>query len=306
MKKELYPLNGIITTVITPFLNTPGKEIDWESYRRELRAALDAGVSGFLVPCMASEMPHLSHEEIMREVSEAVEICDGKALVIPSITAPTQEARLQQCKEYLSLGVDGLNLNMEFVSIDDYMQKAAEIDALKPRFLCIQDISMTDDGLPDELIVRLFEELETVRCAKIEVKDPGPKYTRILKATDGRLAICGAWGSSQSIEAYDRGIHALMPSGMFELFVNVYRLYHAGRRNQAMELFFGMLPVISFTRQSQPLNRYFHKLYLKKDGVFADAVSREQVFFDEYHQRYADDLIDYALKLRDRIPEYWK
>lgn len=306
MLKELYPLKGIITTVITPFQANETKEIDWPSYRRELQAALDAGVSGFLVPCMASEMSLLSHDEILQEVAEAVRICAGKALVIPSVTAATQAERLAQCKAYMDLGVDGINLNMKFEGMDDYMAKAAEIDALKPKFLCIQDVSMTDDGLPDELIVRLFQELESMRVAKIEVKDPGPKYTRILKATEGRLAICGAWGSSQSIEAYDRGIHSLMPSGMFELFVNVYDLYHAGKRDKATELFFGMLPVISFTRQSQPLNRYFHKLYLKKIGVFTDAVSREEVFFDEYHQRYADELIDYAIRLRDRIPEYWK
>ena len=97
----------------------------------------------------------------------------------------------------------------------------------------------------------------------------------------------------------------LMPSGMPELFVNVYNLYHQGRRDKAMELFFAMLPVISFTRQSQPLNRYFHKLYFKRLGVFAEAVSREEVFFDEYHQRYASDLIEYAIKLRDQIPSYW-
>ncbi len=306
MKKELYPMKGIITTVITPFKANETKEVDWPSYRRELQAALDAGVSGFLVPCMASEMPYLTHDEIMQEVAEAVEICNGKSLVIPSITANTQEERVAQCKEYLAIGADGLNLNMKFEGIDDFMAKAAEIDALKPNFLCIQDISSTDDGLPDELIIRMFNELESMRCIKIEVMDPGPKYTRILKATDGRLTICGAWGSSQSIEAYDRGIHALMPSGLFELFVNVYKLYHAGKRDKATELFFGMLPIISFTRQSQPLNRYFHKLYLKKVGVFTDAVSREKVYFDKYHQRYADDLINYAIQLRDRIPEYWK
>ncbi len=165
---------------------------------------------------------------------------------------------------------------------------------------------MTDDGLPDELIVKLFNDFESVRCIKIEVKDSGPKYTRIIKATDGKLNVSGAWGSSQMIEAYDRGIHALMPSGLFELFVNVYRLYHEKSRDAAIKLFFDMLPIISFTRQSQPLNRYFHKLYFKRLGLFEDAVSREDVYFDEYHERYANDLIEYAIKLRDNISSYWE
>lgn len=71
-----------------------------------------------------------------------------------------------------------------------------KIDDMKPNFLCIQDVSMTDDGLPDRAaLLRLFDEFESVRCAKIEVKDPGPKYTRILKVTEGRMNISGAWGS---------------------------------------------------------------------------------------------------------------
>ncbi len=305
MSKELFPMYGIITTVITPFKSSD-KSIDWPSFRREIQAAMDAGVAGFLVPCMASEMNMLTHEEIIQEVKETVALAKGKCLVIPSITANDEEERMRQCREYMDLGVDGLNLNMPYVSDEDYCRMVKRIDDMHPAFLCIQDVDNTGDGLPDQLLVKLFNEFESVRCTKIEVKDSGPKYTRILKATDGKLNVSGAWGSSQSIEAYDRGIHALMPSGMFELFVNVYNLYHQGRREKAMELFFGMLPVISFTRQSQPLNRYFHKLYFKRLGIFDEAVSREKVFFDEYHQRYAEDLIEYAIALRDRIPEYWK
>jgi 2-keto-3-deoxy-L-arabinonate dehydratase len=306
--KELYPMHGIITTVITPFENTQAKEIDWDSFRREIQLCMDAGVAGFLVPCMASEMPQLTHDEILQEVRETVALAHSRknCIVIPSITAKDEESRLAQCREYLTIGVDGLNLNMPYTGDDEYCALVKKIDDMKPGFLCIQDVSMTDDGLPDRLLVRLFNEFESVRCAKIEVKDPGPKYTRILKATEGRLNISGAWGSSQSIEAYDRGIHALMPSGMPELFVNVYDLYQQGKRDKAMELFFAMLPVISFTRQSQPLNRYFHKLYFKRIGVFQDAVSREEVLFDEYHRRYANDLIEYAIRLRDSIPSYWE
>ena len=227
--KELYPMHGIITTVITPF-RSGDKAIDWDSFRREIQLCMDAGVAGFLVPCMASEMNQLTHEEIIQEVRETIALAHTRenCIVIPSITADDEETRLRQCREYLDLGVDGLNLNMPYTTDNAYCALVEKIDDMKPPFLCIQDVSMTDDGLPDHLLIRLFNEFDSVRCAKIEVKDPGPKYTRILAATEGRLNISGAWGSSQSIEAYDRGIHALMPSGMPEMFVNVYNLYHQG------------------------------------------------------------------------------
>jgi dihydrodipicolinate synthase/N-acetylneuraminate lyase len=105
----------------------------------------------------ASEMSLLTYDEIIREVAEAVKIAAGKVLIIPSVTAPTREERLKQCKEYLAMGVDGINLNMPYVSDEDYCGMVKEIDDLKPPFLCIQDASLTGDGLPDELLVKLFD-----------------------------------------------------------------------------------------------------------------------------------------------------
>lgn len=167
--KELYPMHGIITTVITPFHSGNNKEIDWPSFRREIQTCMDAGVAGFLVPCMASEMNQLTHEEIIQEVRETVALAHTKenCIVIPSITANDEETRLRQCKEYLELGVDGLNLNMPYTTDDEYCAMVKKIDDMKPNFLCIQDVSMTDDGLPDRLLLRLFDEFESVRCAKI-------------------------------------------------------------------------------------------------------------------------------------------
>ena len=54
MTKELYPLKGIVTTVISPFIGTE-KALDVESLHNEIEMACQAGVAGFLVPCLASE-----------------------------------------------------------------------------------------------------------------------------------------------------------------------------------------------------------------------------------------------------------
>ena len=303
--KELYPMHGIITTVLTPF-DPVTKEIDAASFHREIETALSAGVAGYLVPCNASEMKDLSWDERKFLVRETVAIAKGKALVIPSVSADSLDECIRQCEEYLSLGVDGININITYTSDEAYVEVVRQLDKLDPPFICLQDFSMQDDGLSDELLVRCFQEFPSVRCAKIEVQNSGPKYTRILEKTQGRMNVSGAWGSSQSIEAYDRGIHAMMPSGLYELFVNVYRLYHEKDREHAKKLFFAMLPIISFTRQNTSLNLFFHKLYLTRIGVFESTAMRQEYLFDEYHSRYAENLIDYALKLRDEIPAYWE
>ena len=66
--KELYPMRGVITTVNTPF--NEDLTINWSDLRRTAEAALEAGVSGFLAPCFASEIDELTNEERYRMVTE--------------------------------------------------------------------------------------------------------------------------------------------------------------------------------------------------------------------------------------------
>ncbi len=56
--KQLFPLHGIVTVLNTPF-STKG-EIDLPALKRNVNYALVAGVAGFLVPAMASEVYKLS------------------------------------------------------------------------------------------------------------------------------------------------------------------------------------------------------------------------------------------------------
>ncbi len=303
--KQLYPMHGIITTVLTPFQEDT-LEIDLASFRKEIQTALDAGVSGFLVPCNASEMAELTWKERLQLVKETVAIAKNQALVIPSVSAGLGMDVGTQCRAYLDLGVDGVNINIPYTNEEEYYEAVRKVDELNPPFICLQDATRVDNGLPDDLIVRLFQDFETVRCIKIEVKNSGPKYTRILKATNGRMNVSGARESDQMIEGFDRGIHALMPSGLYELFVNAYKLYHEKDRESAMQLLFDMLPVIVWTRQEMPLNLYFHKHYLQRIGVFQSAAMRQPVNIDEYRRRYAEEMIAYAIKLRDELPKYWR
>ena len=70
--KELYPMRGVITTVNTPF--NEDLTINWSDLRRTAEAALEAGVSGFLAPCFASEIDELTNEERYRMVTELLDV----------------------------------------------------------------------------------------------------------------------------------------------------------------------------------------------------------------------------------------
>ena len=70
-------------------------------------------------------------------------------------------------------------------------------------------------------------------------------------------------------------------------------------------LFRDMLPIIQFTRTG--VNHYFHKVYLKKIGVFKSAQMRMNLVpIDSVSEKYIDFFVDYAIDLTARIPEYWR
>ena len=67
-----------------------------------------------------------------------------------------------------------------------------------------------------------------------------------------------------------------------------------------------MLPVIAFTRQDLVLNRTFQKRLLQKMGLFDTIDSREEVVYDEYHEKYGAEMMERALFILANLDAYGK
>lgn len=305
MEKTLYDLHGIISTVLTPF-HEDGS-VDYDSLAREIELGIKDGSNGFLVPCVASEYKRLTFEEKRKMTQVVVEAAARRVVVIGGVAADTQEQRDALCEEFLQLGCDGLNLCMPEASEEEYTEVVKRIDAMNPPFLMLQDEDSVGYGMREEFIMELYRTIPSFRCIKIEITGGnGPKYSHLAEYSNKTINISGGWGVDQMIETLDRGVHALMPSGLFKLYSNVYRLYHEKNREAARKLFFDMLPIVTFTRQTGYVNRRFHKMYLKKAGAFKAVLSREQGIFDQYTERYAQEMLERAEELEANIDSYWK
>jgi 4-hydroxy-tetrahydrodipicolinate synthase len=121
----------------------------------------------------------------------------------------------------------------------------------------LQDWDFQGYGLPVPLIVRLFETVEVFRSIKIEVVPAGVKYSEVRAATGGALHIAGGWAVMQLIEALDRGVHTLMPTGMHRLYTRIYQLYASGDRQGAKSLFYQLMPVLTFSNQHLDISILF-------------------------------------------------
>lgn len=168
--------------------------------------------------------------------------------------------------------------------------------------IMLQDWNPTGYGLPDELILGLFENVPAFRCLKIETVPAGVKYTRILELTKGRLNVSGGWAVTQMIEGLKRGVHAFMPTGMHRIYTEIYRLFKEGKTGEAEKLFYEILPVLAFSNQHLDISIHFFKQLLYRQGIYPTPNVREPILpFDSMHQEIAEKWIDRIIQLETNL-----
>jgi 4-hydroxy-tetrahydrodipicolinate synthase len=300
--KELYPLQGIVTVLNTPF--NPDNSINLRGLKNNVRNALHAGVAGFLVPAMASEVYKLSENERLEMVATVLEETNEKVPVIAGAgeTDLTKSKRL--ISEYISLGCKNVLFQIPFQNETQFKNHFYELAVTGPEMIMLQDWDASGYGLPDELILELFESVDAFRCLKVETVPAGVKYSRILELTGGRLNVSGGWAVSQMIEGLKRGVHAFMPTGMHWIYTEIYNLWKSGLETEAEQLFQKILPVLAFSNQHLDISIHFFKRLLFRQGIYPTDLVREPILpFDTINRQIADKLIDIVIEIEGEINE---
>lgn len=264
-----------------------------------------AGIAGLAAPLFASEVDTLTLDERRMIVRTIVRQAAGRVPVIAGASAAFIEESVAMARLGTDLGCAGVLIAAPPAIRDDFPALLAHFRRIARTgtpMLMIQDLEWHGPGMPVEVIRRLFEEVEPFRCIKVEVVPAGPKYTAILRATDGRLIVAGGWAVTQYVEALDRGMHALLATGHYWVLNEVYRRHAAGDRAGAQRLFERLLPMLAFGSQHLDVSNQFLKLLAVREGIFRTArMRRVSVPFDEFHRRVAGDLVERAASLDSEV-----
>ncbi len=298
--KQLYPLKGIVTVLNTPFAQD--NSIDFSALRKNVQYALGSGVGGFLVPAMASEVGWLSEKERIEMVISTLDAVSGKVPVIAGAGESDLLKSKQLIKKYISSGAANILFQIPFQNNEQFKRHFFELADLGPEMIMLQDWDPSGYGLPEELILELFEEVPAFRCLKVETIPAGVKYSRILQLTEGRLNVSGGWAVTQMIEGLKRGVHAFMPTGMHLVYASIYRLFSQGKINDAEKLFQQILPVLAFSNQHLDISIHFFKRLLYRQGIYPTPNVRQPILpFDRVHQEISDNLIEKVIRLENQI-----
>ena len=294
------PLRGIITVLNTPF--TSDDRIDVNAIRLHVHRALGAGVCGFLVPAIASEVGKLSMDERVELVDAVRDAAGGAVPVFAGTADPDVSLSKVLLKRYLDLGCTHVLFQIPYNDDEEFTRQFLDMAEFDPEVIMLQDWSAHGYGLPDDLIMHLFEEVDAFRCLKIETVPAGVKYSRILKMTGGALHVSGGWAVSQMIEGLRRGVHAFMPTGMHFIYTEIYKCYAEGNLDRAISLFQSILPVLSFSNQHLDISIHFFKRLLCREGIYpTDRVRSPSLPFDDIHEEISDDLIQRVMRIEKEI-----
>ncbi len=297
-------LNGIAPSLHTPFKKD--FSIDYDSFKRLIDHTIRTNCSGILICAVAGETKYLKMKEKLELTEFVLKYVDNRIPVIVGCSAETPKDSKLQANYAKKLGakwflVQSPNdvFGVELVDIFN------EISSVGPENLMIQDLSWNGYGLKDEDILLIHKNLDAFKALKIEVKNSGPKYSKILSLTNNQLHLSGGWAVMELIEAINRGVHSFIPSTMEVLYNEIYSLVSSGKLIEARKLFYKLIPIISFTHQHIDRSILFSKMLRVKEKIFDTSLCRGKISNLDYFQKSeAKILLDYALKLQNDFNRY--
>jgi len=297
----LVHLRGIVPSMNTPFL--ADGSVDAASIGRTVEAVLGAGVAGMLILAVAGETGSLTPAEKRLVAETTLRQVDARVPVIVGCSAATQDERLALAQMARALGAPAMLCQApDGLRGDDLVAAMQELAAAGPPVLMVQDLEFGGPGLGLDDIRLLRAQVPAFRCLKIEVALPGPKYTAVMEASQGRLHVSGGWAASQMMEALHRGVHAFIPTAMDTVYVAIHRLFTAGQHAAARELHGRLAPVLAFSNQHLDVSIRFFKHLRQREGLFSTAHCRPGVrALDAHQMRELEACIDQVLALQQAV-----
>jgi 4-hydroxy-tetrahydrodipicolinate synthase len=140
----------------------------------------------------------------------------------------------------------------------------------------IQDFNPGGESLSVDFVKTLNRQYPHFRYLKLEQPMMARKVAAILDETKGRVGVIEGWGGMYITELIPAGICGVMPGlALTDLLRTVYTLTKDGRRDEAADLFEGVLPQIVFSLQNLELYHCAEKLLLRARGVLRDCHVRD-------------------------------
>ena len=155
-------MRGIIPSLHTPF--SKDNKIDLNSLKKLIDHTISSGCAGMLVGAVAGENSSLSFNEKTLMINESVNLNQNRIPTIVSCSAKEQ-------KDRVALSILAKEAGAEWILCQapdsmfgkQLLECFQEIADVGPKYLMIQDLSWSDNGMKDEDILMLHNKIQKFR-----------------------------------------------------------------------------------------------------------------------------------------------
>lgn len=270
-------LDGIVPIIPTPF--DLEEQIDWMALRQLLDFACSAGVSAVCLPAYASEFYKLSVDERRKIIVLAAEHIGGRVPVIAQANSVSAVHALELARFAQDAGAAAVAVAVprQFAVRDrDLLRYFDRILSAIDVPLLIQDFNPGGPSVSPDFLAQLHRMHPHFRWVKLEEPMMAARVHAILDHTGGEVGVLEGWGGMYMLELVAAGICGVMPGlGPADLLARSYRLAKAGSRQEAYDIFQGVLPQIVFSLQNLELYHHAEKRLLAARGIIGKCVVRD-------------------------------
>jgi 4-hydroxy-tetrahydrodipicolinate synthase len=234
-------LRGLYPILETPF--TPDNVLDTDALASEVEFCNRGRLGGMIWPVFASAWSTLSDAE--RILGAETILAAGKGGTAAMAIAVQNNAwdiptSIRYAKHAADHGADAI------VAIPPNNGWNVTDDAVVAYYKAIGGatdlplIVQTRGTISVELMLRLFQEVPTMRATKDEVGDPLKRVGRLIKGTDNKLAVWAAGGGTGELllQELPLGFTGLCPTPQYsDLLQQCMELYWAGKKPEAFDMF---------------------------------------------------------------------
>jgi 4-hydroxy-tetrahydrodipicolinate synthase len=270
-------LEGVFSVLPTPF--TPGDIVDHESLKRVVDLYLGAGVNGLTALGVTSEAARLSEREREQILSTVLSQVAGRVPVVAGATADGTTQCLERARVARAAGAAAVMVSpprMPKINSEGVVRHFAALAETVDLPIVVQDYPpVSGYAMEAVLLLRIAREIPAARTIKLEDAPTPYKTARILEKAEGmELRIFGGLGGMYLLEELIAGATGAMTGFAYpEILVSIVRLFHAGRRDEAADLFYRTVALMRFEFQ-EGIGMAIRKEMLRRRGTMAHAAVR--------------------------------
>jgi len=295
---------GVYPAMLTPF--KANDTIDFDMFRLNLNAQLDAGIDGVIMGGSLGEASTLRNDEKAELLRYCKQVMNRPVPAIVNIAEQSTSAAVAVAQDAEKNGANGI------MALPPMRYKADDRETIEYFRTIAANTSLpfmiynNPYDYKIEVTIRMFEKLAkipTIEAVKESTRDVS-NVTRMKNAFGDRFKIlCGV--DTLALEELALGADGWV-GGLVDAFpaetVAVYRLMKAGKYNEALNIYRWFLPVLEL--DIHPKLVQYIKLAATQTGIGTEYVRAPRLVLEGEERATVLATIDKAIATRPALPDY--